>query len=137
MLRFRTIAIVAALASFTASAQENPDKMYTTLRSGDLGALRALLDEGTSPNTPDSPGVTPLMNASAVSSIDAMKLLIDRGADVNAQNAFGSTALMWSASDPAKARLLLDHGADVNKTTKIGRNALMIAALNNHSADLV
>jgi ankyrin repeat protein len=32
--------------------------------------------------------------------------LIDRGADVNAQNAFGSTALMWSVSESAKVSLL-------------------------------
>ena len=51
------------------------------------------------------------MYAAEIGSVDAMRVLIDRGADVNAQNAFGSTALMWSVSDPAKVRLLLDHGA--------------------------
>ena len=70
MLRFRTIAILVALASFSASAQENPDKLYSVLRAGDLSGLKALLDEGISPNVPDSRGVTPLMNAAAVGSID-------------------------------------------------------------------
>jgi ankyrin repeat protein len=131
------IVIVVALTGITVRAQENPDKFYSALRAGDLVALKALLDQGVSPDSPDSRGVTPLMNAAAVGSVEAMKMLIDRGADVNAQNTFGSTALMWSAHDPAKARLLLDHGADVNKTTKLGRSALMIAALSNHSSDLV
>ena len=66
-----------------------------------------------------------------------MRLLIDRGADVNAQNAFGSTALMWSVSDPAKVRLLLDHGAQVNTAARSGRTALIIAAFTNPSAEVV
>ena len=66
-----------------------------------------------------------------------MRLLIDSGADVNAQNAFGSTALMWSVSDPAKVRLLLDHGAQVNTVARSGRTALIVAAFTNPSAEVV
>jgi ankyrin repeat protein len=66
-----------------------------------------------------------------------MRMLIDGGADVNAQNAFGSTALMWSVSDPAKVRLLLDRGAQVNTAAKSGRTALIIAAFTNPSAEVV
>ncbi len=66
-----------------------------------------------------------------------MRLLLDRGADVNAQNAFGSTALMWSVADAAKVRLLLDHGAQVNMAAKSGRTALIIAAFTDPSAEVV
>jgi ankyrin repeat protein len=43
-----------------------------------------------------------------------MQLLIDRGANVNAKNDSGSTALMYAATNLAKTRLLVDAGADVN-----------------------
>jgi ankyrin repeat protein len=77
------------------------------------------------------------MYAAEIGSVDAMRLLIDRGADVNRQNAFGSTALMWSVSDPAKVRVLLDHGAQVNTVARSGRTALIIAAFTNPSAEVV
>jgi N-acyl-D-amino-acid deacylase len=66
-----------------------------------------------------------------------MKMLIDRGADVNARNTYGSTALMWSVTDLKKLRLLLDHGADVNVAARSGRTALIIASFANPSAEVV
>jgi ankyrin repeat protein len=77
------------------------------------------------------------MFAAEIGSVDAMRLLIERGADVNAQNAFGSTALMWSVADPGKVRLLLDHGAQVNTVARSGRTALIIAGFTNPSAEVV
>ena len=44
---------------------------------------------------------------------NAMRLLLDKGADVNARNAAGATALMWAATDLAKVRVLVDRGAEV------------------------
>jgi hypothetical protein len=113
-------------------AQEEPEKVYSSIRQNNLPQLKTL-----SANTADDRGITPLMYAAEVGSLDVMRLLIERGADVNAQNAFGSTALMWSASDPAKVRLLLDHGAQVNTAARSGRTALIIAAFTNPSADVV
>jgi ankyrin repeat protein len=66
-----------------------------------------------------------------------MKLLLDRGAEVNAQSGFGSTALMWSAADAQKVKLLLDRGADVNLTARSGRTALIVAASVNPGAEAV
>ena len=125
-----------ALIAMAGMAQE-PENFYSAIRENNLPQLRSLLDSKTSATAADDRGITPLMYAAELGSLDAMRLLIDRGADVNAQNAFGSTALMWSASDPAKVRLLLDHGAQVNTTARSGRSALIIAAFTNPSAEVV
>ncbi len=68
-----------------------------------------------------------------------VKLLLDRGVEVNATNGFGGTALMAAvaAEDTQSVRLLLDQGADVNAGPKMndqgflfggGRSPLMWAA---------
>jgi hypothetical protein len=58
---------------------------------------------------------------------------LSAGADVNAKNAFGYTALMWSVTEPGKAGLLIAHEADVNAKSRTGRTALIIAAMQNDS----
>jgi ankyrin repeat protein len=137
MLRLRWIAPLAALGAAVAYAQDNSEKLYAANRAGDLVPLNTLIDKGVNPNAADSRGVTPLMNAAAIGSLESMELLVKRGADVNAQNMSGSTALMWSAHDPRKVRFLVEHGADVNRAAKSGRTALMIAALSNPSHESV
>ena len=57
-----------------------------------------------------------------------MRLLLDRGADVNAANPSGATALMWAGGDLGKIRLLLDRGANPNLRAKDGSTALVTAA---------
>ena len=125
------------VAWLNASAQEPRDNLYTAIRSNDLQRLKALLDEGVSANTEGPNKITPLMDAAAIGSVDAMKMLIERRADVNAVNTYGSTALMWSVTDAKKVRLLLDHGADVNVAARSGRTPLIVAAFANPSADVV
>jgi len=60
--------------------------------------------------------------------LDAVKALIALGADVNAQNYYGHTALMEAADNGnlEEVRFLLDKGADVT-TWAHGRTALKIA----------
>ncbi len=119
----------AALASAGAAqaADSDIEKLYAAIRAGDLSGLKTLLNEGAGPNVRDSREITPLMYAAEIGSVAEMRLLIEHDADVNAQNAFGSTALMWSASDVQKTRLLIEHGADVNIAAKSGKTALLIA----------
>lgn len=132
------VALLALWAwSAPARAEENPEKLYAAIRANDLRGLKALLDQGISPNTSDDRQITPLMYAAGMGSFEAMQMLLERNAQVNAQNAFGQTALMWSATDARKVKLLLDHAADVNKTARSGRTALMLAAFANPSADIV
>src|SRR5262249_12684137 len=64
-------------------------------------------------------GETPLMTASHRGEVDVMRMLLDRGATVNArEKKFGQTALMWAAGHPEAVRLLLERRADVHATTK-------------------
>jgi ankyrin repeat protein len=68
---------------------------------------------------------------------DAVKRLLDSGADPNTRNDAGATALMWAISDLEKTRLLLTHGADVNARSDEGRTPLLIAARLNGAKDVV
>ncbi|HUN98464.1 MAG TPA: ankyrin repeat domain-containing protein [Bradyrhizobium sp.] len=112
-------------------------RFYDAIRANDLTGLRSLLQQSAGVNTRDARGETPLQYAAVVGSLDAMKLLIDAGADVNAQNNSGATALVWSATNLAKVKLLVAHGANVNAATKRGRTALLIAAMSDNSAGVV
>lgn len=138
-MRTKIVVVCAALfvARIAAGAGDRKDKLYSSIRANDLKQIKALLDEGVNVNEPGPDGITPLMAAAEAGSLDAMKMLIDRRADVNAKNTFGSTALMWSVTDPQKVRLLLDHGADVNVAPRSGRTALIIASFANPASEVV
>src|ERR1700720_1567293 len=62
------------------------DDLYKAVRANDLPGLRSLVHDSADANIKDGRGETPLMYASVVGSLDAMKFLIAKGADVNAQN---------------------------------------------------
>jgi len=73
-------------------------------------------------------GVTPLMAAALDGDVNQLQQLLDAGADPNATNDAGATALMWAVSDPKKIALLLAHGAKADTKSLDGRTALTIAA---------
>src|SRR5580658_8626038 len=108
-MRKACVLAMIAVAAMAWQPEKTPEKFYSAIRENNLTQLKALLDPKGGASVADDRGITPLMYAAEIGSPDAMRLLIDGGADVNAQNAFGSTALMWSVSDPAKVRLLLDQ----------------------------
>lgn len=76
----------------------------------------------------DHCGKTPLMAAAGSGSVRAVELLIGAGADVNAADYCGMTALMYAATsrngdDSAQiAELLLENGADMEIVDHFGQN---------------
>jgi ankyrin repeat protein len=104
-----------------ASAFGAPADLLVAIRNGDHAQVQKLLRAGADVNTADSEGTTALMHAVVEADVRMMKLLIDNHANVNAKNALDSTALMYAATNFAKAKLLVDAGADVKAQGK--RNA--------------
>ena len=114
------------------------DSFYAAIRANDFARLDAMLKGGSDPNIADPRGgSTPLMHAAVSGSLEAMTLLLDKGASVNAANSAGVTALMVSITDIDKVSLLVARGADVNAATKRGRTALLLAAMSDRSAAIV
>lgn len=81
-------------------------------------------------------GWTPLMIAAAEGRVETVSALVKAGADVNATNGLGRTALMFASSYGflAIVKDLLDHRADANIVPKdsTGWTALIAAAHNGH-----
>ena len=72
---------------------------------------------------------------------DVARLLLEHGADVNAKDKSGNTALMFAAGQEEQyikiendkvVRLLLEHGAEVDAKNESGETALMVAASNGY-----
>jgi ankyrin repeat protein len=62
--------------------------------------------------------------------------LLSVGADVNAKDNYGATALYWASENGhvQVAKLLLEHGADIEAKDTLGDTPLHIACLNGHVA---
>jgi ankyrin repeat protein len=122
---------LAGAAPFLIAAQAN-----------EVAIMRELLTHGVDPNVPTNDGTTPLMMAAGIGhlpgvtrsfeaqALEAVKLCVELGADVNAKNAKGDTALhgaAWRHFADSIVTYLVDHGADMNARNKRGWTPLVIA----------
>jgi ankyrin repeat protein len=113
--------------STVVDADGTPALMAATLFGG-ADLVKLLLDRGADPNQPGLGGTTALMWA--VPSLEKVRLLVARGANVNAQSDTGRTPLLVAASYPGTAevlQLLLGSGADLRAQDKGGTTALALA----------
>jgi hypothetical protein len=91
--------------------------IWTAAGQGNIKAIKQHVAAGTDLNAKEpSGGSTPLMIAALLGQTEAAKLLIEKGANINAGNNEGSTALLIAAffCHSETVKLLLDKGAEVN-----------------------
>jgi ankyrin repeat protein len=102
----------------------------------DNATLSALLDAGLSVESPADNGFTLLDAAVIANRVDSARLLIARGANVNAVDKKGMTPLMYAASidfgDSAMIDLLVKSGASREARTKDGLTASQLARKYEH-----
>jgi ankyrin repeat protein len=102
------------------------------LRPEQIEIIKRWIDEGAEwPDAlaGDAPVVAtpPLMTAVLARDHAAVRRLLDAGADPNARDGGGATALLWAADDLEMTRLLLEDGADVSARSDDSRTAILAA----------
>jgi Ankyrin repeats (3 copies) len=87
-------------------------------------------------NQRDGDGMTALSWAAERGHEAVVRLLLEKGADVEAKADYGRTTLSWAAErgHEAVVRLLLEKGADVEAKTQYGETALRKAVERGHEA---
>jgi ankyrin repeat protein len=105
--------------------------LHLAAQAGAAASIAPLLEAASEINARTATGATALMLASRAGNVDAVRLLVDHGADLNAtESAQGQTALMFAAAaDRADVvKYLVSKGANATLTTKIIDLAALTAA---------
>src|SRR5450631_1796981 len=126
-------AVIRAGANVNAKNKYGVTPLSLAADQGSAAVLDLLLKAGAKPNDPINfvnSGETPVMHAARSAKVDAVKSLVQAGADVNAkENWNGQTALMWAAADGDSAMVtaLLELGADLHAKSHAGTTAFLLA----------
>ncbi|HKP37791.1 MAG TPA: ankyrin repeat domain-containing protein [Pyrinomonadaceae bacterium] len=114
---------------------------------GDIKKVENLLERGADINAPGVQGDSALTSVESCmqhdkllqSRVPLIELLMAKGAEVNHQDADGTTALMYAAEngDTQAVNALLRNGASVNLVDKDGETALMKAAASSCTEETV
>jgi len=115
---FHAVAHIAPRTSHPFNNRPTSDALVKAAGEGDLATMKRLLDSGVSPDADSQgdEGISALSAASAGGKIEAVKLLLGRGADVNDDDFWGGNALVGASlfGQVEVVRVLLAHGADPN-----------------------
>jgi uncharacterized protein len=129
---------------------EGTTPLMRAARAGDAPVMRLLLEKGADPRLATKEGNTALMFAAGVGyrdkntrgtesgALEALKVALDQGLDLNQANTRGETALHGAALRGADSivQFLAAHGAKLDAKTKQGFTTLDIAMGKNSMAAL-
>lgn len=105
--------------------------IYDACRKGNVELIKQLSKiNPDTVNTPNKSGYTPLIIAGYRNQLDAVKTLLDLGANVNTISEDGTvlTAACYK-SNTELVKILLDHHADVNLKNNAGTTPIMFAIM--------
>lgn len=97
-----------------------------------IAVVKPLLDHGANIESRDENGATLLIIATLEHDPALVRLLLQRGAKVDAALPDGETALFWA--DAKSAALLLKHGANINARSSQGGTPLQFAEMRGDEA---
>ena len=123
-----TLGVSADLSAEALAKAEAP--LIDAVRSGDVSAVRALLDQGADVEGAAGDGSTALQWAVHEGRAELVQLLLGAGADAMATNRYGvgPAALAAENGNASILEVLLDAGADPHATMPGGETLLMTAA---------
>ncbi|MFL6353621.1 MAG: ankyrin repeat domain-containing protein [Bryobacteraceae bacterium] len=117
-------------------SQQPPSSLITAIQEGRLADAKSLIAKGANVNAALADGTTALMQAAEGSSYmpnngAAVKMLLDDGAEADAQDNRGRTALYRAVAEGKidAMRLLLSHRANPNQKAADGSTPLLTAVL--------
>jgi ankyrin repeat protein len=143
--------MIAILLSGALAQDDGPkDPLCRAAQNGDFKQVGELLDKGTNPNVRDEQNNAPLHLAAAAHMrsipqtdrsferdyVAVARLLLEKGAEVDARDTTGRTALQMAVdgsaseyrvigADLSLARLLIEHGANINASDNLGWTPLL------------
>jgi ankyrin repeat protein len=136
LLSFYFALALSLIPGIVVYAADVNTELMDAIRTKNIQKVRATISTGANVNTnmdtTNQSGITPLMAtaASPDAPIEIGKLLLEKGAKVNAKDWLGWTALMYASyyGQTELAKLLMNKGAEVNAKSNTGWTALMYAA---------
>jgi hypothetical protein len=107
------------------------EQLREAVEAGNDMEVRALLAQGADPDTPGADGVTIAIDAAGNNRVEALKALIEAGADVSKPNRFNGQTPAHAAVTRGSIlclKVLVDAGADLSAADKGGRTPAHFAA---------
>lgn len=130
--------VVAAKEDLAVAAPQSVhNQIFDQIRNGDRRGIAKAINNSHTLEARDEEGNTPLIQAAFYLGASDLAQMIDRGADVNATNNAGETALLKAVWDLDKTRLLIKRGANVNAASSMGNTPLITAAFAHGASDVV
>jgi ankyrin repeat protein len=119
-----------------------PDLLRRAISAGDVRMVRVLLDHGADADAASGDASSysrPLIQAAGDGRRSIVRLLLERGADINREGEDHTTALTEAIKNghAAIARVLLDHGADPNAGQGFLHDGPLSCAVERDSPDMV
>ena len=129
-------ALAAALlaSSSVGASTVIAEQLQRAAEAGDGQRIAVLLSQGSSIDSRDASGRTPLLIAIRARQTEAARVLIAAGADVNAKDQLQDSPYLYAGASGQTEilRMTIAHGADLRSTNRYGGTALIPAAERGH-----